>query len=137
LGVQFPALACQGFGHGRLEGAFEAAQAALAGLGQGAGAPLGELQEVLQVAHAQGLGARQIHLLALEAGEHPQLVPGAGDGHVQAALTTRRFIGPKFIDTAPCQVRPVGDREVHDVAFVALHAFQVLDENGSSSTSEK
>ncbi len=127
LRVDAPAFALQGLGHAGFKRAVKVALAAPVGFDQRFGAALGKLQKVLQVAHAVGLGARQIHLVAAQAGKHAQLVACAGDGDVQAALAAIAVERAKVHRHRARYVRPVGDGEIHDVALVALHALQVFD----------
>lgn len=46
------------------------------------------------------------HLFATEARKHPQFMPSARHGHIQAPLTAITFSGPKFIDTVPAMSYP-------------------------------
>ena len=123
LRVYAPAFALQRCGHAGFKRAVKVALAAVVRIDQRFGAALGELQKVLQITHTIGLGARQIQLVTAQTGEHAQLVARAGDGDVQAALAAVAVQGAKVHRHRAGNVGAVGDREIHDVALVALHAF--------------
>lgn len=124
LRLDLPAALGQGGGHGLFKGAFEAAQAAAVGFCQRTGTAFGEFREVLEVAHADGLGSRQVHLFGPEAGEHAQFVTCTGNGHVEPALAALAVERAEVHGQLACGVRTVGDGEIDKIALVALYALQ-------------
>ncbi|MNO70655.1 hypothetical protein D3C76_615470 [compost metagenome] len=124
-----PAPATQRVRHGFLERTVKAAETAPVGFRQRTRATLGEFEEMLEVARADGLGTRQIDLIRAQGRKHPQLMPRPGDRHVQAALTARTVDRAEVHRHMAGGIGAVGDREVHDVTLVTLHTLQVLDEH--------
>ena len=128
LWLDLPAAPGKGGGHGLFKGAAKVAQAAAVGFCQCTRAAFGEFKEVLEVAHADRLSARQIHLLRAEAGEHAQIVTRACNGHVETALAALAVERAEIHGQLASWVRAVRDGKIDEIAFVALHALQVLDE---------
>src|SRR5690606_36944026 len=118
LRLDVPAAPGQGCGHGLFKGTVEATQAAAVGFCQRTGTAFGELQEVLEVAHADCLRSRQIHLLRVEAGEYTQFVTCACNGHVEPALATLAVERTEVHGQLACGIRTVSDGEIDEIAFV-------------------
>ena len=88
----------------------------------------GEFQIVLEVAYASGAHARQIDLLGHQRAVDDHGFTRSGYRHVQAAMPALTVQRAEVHRDLARDVRPVSDREEDDIALVALHVLQVLDE---------
>ena len=68
-------------------------------------------------------------MLGLERREYRHLLPGAGDGDVQAAPAAGLVQRPEIQRHPPASVQAVADREEDDIPLVALDILQTLDEH--------
>lgn len=59
-----------------------------------------------------------------------QRAAGAGDGHVEAALTAGEVERAEVHGDGAAGISPVGGGEVNDTTLITLHVFEVFHENG-------
>jgi hypothetical protein len=86
------------------------------------------LQVLAQQLDAFGGRALGVHVPGGERRDEREPVLGPGDGHVEAAFPALGEQGPEPVDKVAAGVLAVADGQDDGVAFVALDALQVLDE---------
>ncbi len=93
----------------------------------------GVLQVTLQVVARAGRGALGVEQVGdvgdRHGGDHHHPLPGAGDGHVEAALAAGLAEHAEVAPEGALRVAAEGGGKHDDVALVALHVFHVLDED--------
>ena len=77
---------------------------------------------------ADGLRARQVDVRALARREYDDLFLRPRNGHVEPPLAAGAVQRAEVHHELSVGALGVADREEYDVAFVALHVFEVLDE---------
>ena len=88
------------------------------------------VEEDLERSHALALAAFQINIVCRDGREHLAALLGTRDQHVQAALATIGADGAKAHGQIALGIARIGHRDKDHIALVALHVFQVLDEEG-------
>ncbi len=84
-----------------------------------------------QLANRIGAGAIEIDQLRREGGEHHHLAPGAGDGNVEPPPAAGAIERPEIHrhDRRIRRLGPVSDAEQDEIALVALHGLEILDDD--------
>ena len=124
-----PVLGFEGALYGVLERRFRVAAGRREGLGDGPRPVLREFEKVLEVDDSARVRPAEIDLLGVHAREDDHLAPRAGDRDVEAAMAAFVVERRNLRGDAPGRVGADRAGEDDDLAFVALHVFEVLDED--------
>ena len=76
------------------------------------------------------LRAGEVDLVCVDGGKDDDAPPGAGDRHVEAPFAAQQIERSEVHQEASLRIGRVADGEEQNVPLVALHIFEIFDENG-------
>jgi len=90
--------------------------------------PFGVIEEIFEVSGADGRSPVQVDLSGVDTGKDDDLFFCAGDRDIEAPFTALPVDRSEIHGESAGSIRSVSDGKEYDIAFIALHVFQIFNE---------